>query len=468
MASKLKRSKRESIHSWLDEVADSLSSCHEPGVTGKQDMLQTWPQQHRKRTRSSMDPVPQRKPRPRAKKRSGSDMPEMTRKKANIEGTETSRAGPRDKEKAKSSQVQFERVDDRDDHETEAGYSYYHPESRYSSGNISIRRQHFRLRFSTPAVHFVPFGEQNRPQSVTELFRDLIKGNEQPIPNSLRNLLKARYPSDFTIETGDNPTDVGVSHHDDQLWKAMTEAFNEATKAQRRGYDENGWSGVVKTLLKGSLNDMAPDNPRPHMFEVSDVQTVSIGPVSLVPVRHGCPILLKKVDFSISFSRDDPEIGNFYENIHKRWDLSLSQTEDPLVGYECQIAAIEIKSPDGIYDSSSLQLATWLAAGLENMRLLQARAREVRGIQGEDENGLLPFIGITAVGHVWSLHIASKEKDGTVRLYGPLPMGDTCSGFGVFQILNVLGRVRTWGQNVYFPWLKENILSPLAGATVGV
>lgn len=186
MASKLKRSKRESIHSWLDEVADSLSSCHEPGVTGKQDMLQTWPQQHRKRTRSSMDPVPQRKPRPRAKKRSGSDMPEMTRKKANIEGTETSRAGPRDKEKAKSSQVQFERVDDRDDHETEAGYSYYHPESRYSSGNISIRRQHFRLRFSTPAVHFVPFGEQNRPQSVTELFRDLIKGNEQPIPNSLR------------------------------------------------------------------------------------------------------------------------------------------------------------------------------------------------------------------------------------------------------------------------------------------
>lgn len=86
-----------------------------------------------------------------------------------------------------------------------------------------------------------------------------------------RNLLKARYPSDFTIETGDNPTDVGVSHHDDQLWKAMTEAFNEATKAQRRGYDENGWSGVVKTLLKGSLNDMAPDNPRPHMFEVSDV-----------------------------------------------------------------------------------------------------------------------------------------------------------------------------------------------------
>ncbi|OJD24645.1 hypothetical protein ACJ73_03992 [Blastomyces percursus] len=102
------------------------------------------------------------------------------------------------------------------------------------------------------------------------------------------------------------------------------------------------------------------------------------------------------------------------------------------------------------------------------MRFLRERAWEEQGIQGEeDQELLLPMFGITAVGHMWSLHIASKEKDGTVKLYGPFLMGDTYSGFDVFQILNILGQITSWGRTVYFLAGKEDIVASGGGTCLG-
>ncbi|KAK2794668.1 hypothetical protein FQN51_000766 [Onygenales sp. PD_10] len=394
MVSKSRPSKQEFIHSWLDEVVDSP---------------QQWPWQ----------PTFLQNSRTNLQKRGRSDVPAAPSKKVNLTGPKTNRAGRKGKGRGKSNQVQSDRDDDKYEHGSDTGLSSYVTESRHSSAKTSTRLQRFWLGFATPRVHFVPFGEQDRPQFVTELFRDLVKGNEQPVPDSLQKLVKERYPADFMLST-ENLSDADPLPHEFQLWEIMTTAFDEATKAQRKVYDENGWSRVAKALLEGSMNVAIPDSTRPRMFESLDVQTVSIGPVSILPVFDGHPIPFKKVDFSVSFSRDDPEVGRLYNNINRHPDILLSQTEDPLVGYVSQLVAIEIKSSDGGYDSSSLQLATWLPAGLENMRLLLERAREAQGIQGEDEIELLPFIGITAVGHplkektaMWSVidfHVSKTKQ----------------------------------------------------------
>ena len=41
-------------------------------------------------------------------------------------------------------------------------------------------------------------------------------------------------------------------------------------------------------------------------------------------------------------------------------------------------------------------------------------------------------------------------------------MGDTLSFQGVLQLFHVLRRIKVWGDEVYWPWLRDNILIPIA------
>lgn len=48
-------------------------------------------------------------------------------------------------------------------------------------------------------------------------------------------------------------------------------------------------------------------------------------------------------------------------------------------------------------------------------------------------------------------------------MYGPLVIGDTTRPRGVFRLIPALRYIRTWGETVYYPWLRDEILLPLAG-----
>ncbi|EGC43403.1 conserved hypothetical protein [Histoplasma capsulatum var. duboisii H88] len=176
---------------------------------------------------------------------------------------------------------------------------------------------------------------------------------------------------DFTSETGDGgSSDFEVSSHGPHLWNAMAEPLDEATKARCRSSDESGRSRVARRFLEACINDATP------WMTIYNLKTYEM-PTHLL------------------------------HNIVKRWDACLSPTEDQLVECEFQLVAVETKGSDSGYDSSSLRLATWLAIGLRNMRLRQ-RLPEVQTVQGNGKNKLRPFAHIAAVGHMLSLHVASK------------------------------------------------------------
>ncbi|KAG5295201.1 repeat set, removed [Histoplasma ohiense] len=145
---------------------------------------------------------------------------------------------------------------------------------------------------------------------------------------------------------------------------------------------------------------------------------VAIQSQSALPPLSLCPGVVqfhsKRSVSRFLFHKENLTSANCRHNIAKRWDVCLSPTEDQLVECEFQLAAVETKGSDGGYDSSSLQLATWLATGLKNMRPRQ-RLSEVQTVQGNGENKLRPFAHIAAVVHMWSLHAASK---GGRRNYG--------------------------------------------------
>lgn len=50
-------------------------------------------------------------------------------------------------------------------------------------------------------------------------------------------------------------------------------------------------------------------------------------------------------------------------------------------------------------------------------------------------------------------------------IYGPRLIGDTSDRSGIFRILAALDAIRSWGEDIYYPWLRSHILMPLAGRT---
>lgn len=132
-----------------------------------------------------------------------------------------------------------------------------------------------------------------------------------------------------------------------------------------------------------------------------------------MPKRDGL-VPFKKVDFLFLFSKKNAEVSTLTEAVLRSCGgLFLSQTDNPSVSYSSHFVSVEVKSPDGSYLSSALQLATWLAAGLEKTRQLKELADETSGKSGSSE-AVLPSLGISIVGNMWFLYVAAKSENGKV------------------------------------------------------
>ncbi|KAK2858414.1 hypothetical protein FQN49_004760 [Arthroderma sp. PD_2] len=336
------------------------------------------------------------------------------------------------------------------------------PSAKTSKTSTSARVRLRRLSFARPPVICKPFGVAGTPNVVTELFHDLLKSKKTPVPAWIVDRLEKEYPTDAFFLKSDNTDRVASapSLQDKECFNVLVQAYDKARESYLKAEDENGWSDPIHSILGTVVG-----RKRDSMLGISAVQSVSIGPASLLPsVDHHATF--KKVDYLISYQCTHDEIHEVTAAVlANRQDLLLSQTEDTH-GTESHFVAVEIKSPDGSLYSSILQLATWLAAGLEKRRQLQTLVSQSTE-QPPPEMENLPVLGISVVGHTWYLFIAVNAQSGGMTLYGPIGMGDTLSFEGVFQIFSMLQQIKIWGQEVYWPWLRDTILRPLAKPLVG-
>jgi hypothetical protein len=120
-------------------------------------------------------------------------------------------------------------------------------------------------------------------------------------------------------------------------------------------------------------------------------------------------------------------------------------------------ADAEVKEAGGSYTEATVQLGTWAAAGLEKTARLANAARAVaRPAVTENEDysdvnpnpaeydvtRMMPLVGWTVVGHVWSLHISYKERDGSVvsfRIYEIVPYSRDLTDPGPHRDLDGFG-----------------------------
>ncbi|WEW59060.1 hypothetical protein PRK78_004528 [Emydomyces testavorans] len=453
MKPKLEDEKFQFIEQWLEGVSAETSVTTQGATKRQRRQQQQQQQQQHLQPAHSFDIQPstinsrrvEQSKKMAGKKRAQppqADAPPAAKRRA----TPTSRRGTRGRQPIATTSVHFPEAET----QAEGSYTTHHSHS----ASISTRRQREVLGFARPRVHFLPLESKNKPDAVTKLFSELIDRLEDAVPHTLRAQVK-------TLENGGSVRVRDVGKEDAQLWTHIRDSTSKANKTLAIIRDESGWINVARPLLEVAMSSGNGD-----LFEVMDVTTVSVGPASLIPVFRGEPVAFKKVDFAIVFSGDEPELGRLYTRVTQRHDaVQLSQTEDPGIGHFCQFAAIEVKSPDGSYYGASVQLAIWLAAGLEKTRQLKELATASETAPTTTETPLLPYVGIAVVGHVWNLHLASKTADGTVEIYGPLVMGDATTTRGTFRIVAALNHIRAWGESTYYPWLMNEILLPLAGET---
>ncbi|KAK4962222.1 hypothetical protein LTR66_012763, partial [Elasticomyces elasticus] len=140
---------------------------------------------------------------------------------------------------------------------------------------------------------------------------------------------------------------------------------------------------------------------------------------------------------------------------------TISQTTDPFTKRVALFSGVEVKQSNGGKMEALAQLAIWLASGLE--KLLQ-----LSNPQGKDARhlSLLPTLGWTVVGHDWHLYIAFRGSfDGQERIYldGPIESvaASTRSYYGVFKLIDLVHRASLYAEEVYWPWMRDEILSPI-------
>ncbi|PLB51607.1 hypothetical protein P170DRAFT_422603 [Aspergillus steynii IBT 23096] len=222
------------------------------------------------------------------------------------------------------------------------------------------------------------------------------------------------------------------------LWQDVTEIYNEAAEAEEHGQDENAWgSGVIQAVLQRGV--------KRRILQVKNVQTKNIDPCLLPRLPHKNAVS-KKVDYTFAFSVRDPQVKETYNNFWNAFpDQTVSQTTDPFTKRVALFSGIEVKQSNGGNTEALVQLAIWLAAGLEKL----SRLRDLHGEKSDR-----------------SSYQASDGQgcfEGQDRIYvdGPVESlsASTRTYYGIFKLINLVHKLSLYAEEVYWPWMKSDILT---------
>ncbi|KAI9813024.1 MAG: hypothetical protein M1832_006415 [Thelocarpon impressellum] len=319
---------------------------------------------------------------------------------------------------------------------------------------VPSRTQRFDILDAEPSIRFrQPTQNVSLPERVQRVYLQLLKDQGVGvIPMALKNEIKAASDAhtllpDYAFATTEHPDCLTLA----SLWSLVLSVYDEGRKAQEGSEGEGEWFSLARRVL------LAIPSQR---LELVNMQTAVLSPITLLPVTNGRAIQPRKVDLALAFSADDRTVAATYARVrHMVLKPTLSQTSDAKARGMALLANVEVKSSAGDYLEASVQIGTWVAAGLEKLRLL---ATEFSGTEYACDQ-LWPLPCWTVVGHTWSLHIAYKERDGTVIVQGPFPSGGTATHLDILILLDTIRRVHRYAEQ-YWAWFQRDILSLGPGA----
>ncbi|KAL8768142.1 MAG: hypothetical protein Q9209_005533 [Squamulea sp. 1 TL-2023] len=363
------------------------------------------------------------------------------------------------------------------------------------------------LRVSRPSVDCQSPDSPMAPIAV-EVRKMLNKDfGDAIIPAALKEHLFAADPQGFEEipSTAFDHAYSGTQEELDTLWHEVQQIHLEASECHMFNQDENSWAqDVARRVLS-----WCPSKSGPQFLQLKSVQTQTINRTYLPVSAIQAPIS-KKADYALVYSRKDSAVRSVYDRFD-RAGIALSQMTDIYTKRLVMAFGTEIRPAGGNSQEALAQLAIWFAAGFAKLCELQALAlprqeeeepflgeqrdhREGPGATprntstGEDQPAsmqreppfqqqleteqaspqpLPPMIGFTAVGHEWAMYIAcehfTEDNQKIIQVTGPFPrlMASTRTFYDIFKLLSLVGRVRTFAQDVHWPALKNHVLLPL-------
>ena len=210
-------------------------------------------------------------------------------------------------------------------------------------------------------------------------------------------------------------------------------------------------------------------------------KTQTLFPNFLPQATTGYTVHQKRTDYVLAFSPSAAEPRKYYDRISFGSQCkALSAMNDTYTRMLLLFLGVEVKSDSGNEAEAKTQLALWMAA---NIRCRRSLAEAASG----DKTSLddVPLFGWIVIGHSWDLYAAyvgDTSSGAVVRndvylviahdtntcaqrqsIIGPIEDLNlhTRTYHGVFALHNVISRIKDFGQDRYWEWMKSIILDPL-------
>lgn len=112
------------------------------------------------------------------------------------------------------------------------------------------------------------------------------------------------------------------------------------------------------------------------------------------------------------------------------------------------VLSIETKTPFSGGETADVQLATWAGAGLTRLRQMLPPSEPI------------PTIPILSW-HGHHLHLMGLEEQAEANImYGKLPLGNSHTLLGIFQMIKGIEILLDWANTEYREWFFDNIIRP--------
>ncbi|KAF9694072.1 hypothetical protein EKO04_008093 [Ascochyta lentis] len=215
---------------------------------------------------------------------------------------------------------------------------------------------------------------------------------------------------------------------------------------QRSSVDETSWNTYVHSIILTAAADQVPG------FQVKPMGYVTLNSAYIAKERDGIAGPTNKIDFALLCEPDlIPEDLVEEALTHDGCINHTSPTSnDAHVMYKPLAISIETKTPDGPMNRAIAQLASW---AMTHFACLRTRM----GL-GPDGVVNMPLPLLMVIGGRWTFLLAVDGKDTTKILQSRIPLGDTVTPIGAYQVLAGLKAVMEWVKEFWVPWYRKECL----------
>ncbi|KXS93975.1 hypothetical protein AC579_2072 [Pseudocercospora musae] len=256
-----------------------------------------------------------------------------------------------------------------------------------------------------------------------------------------------------TAEEGEKRDQLGTVP--DLAW--ARKRFERAQHCLARVFAEAEWNCFVYSRLLEKALEGTRYNTRANCAYIPSAR---IHPPDLVPLATRTSLSeSKKVDFCITLElNDDPswDLDELQQSLYSVGVDSLNHTDYAGIRWTPIAVSIETKMPYAGTIEASLQLSTWGAAHIKFLRQMLSKV-------GNAAVPIIPLPLVVVVGNEWEMYYMQDCGAKKAVMWTSIPIGDTSTLGGIYQVITGIQRLIQWAEQVYRPWFEENIFRPLLG-----